>query len=102
MSSGYGNECYMRLHFLSYIIIIINNLVMCEQPPSPVNGSIVYVNGTLEHSQAVYQCNHGLFPPGLHITDCVRDDTTGAGKWSPNPMNVMCRPYPCKSYCVQF
>ena len=74
---------------------------MCEQPQSPVNGSIVYVNGTLENSQAVYQCNDGLFPTGQHITHCVRDDFTGAGKWSPNPMELTCRTDPCELYYVE-
>ena len=61
-----------------------------------MNGSIVYFNGTLEHSQAICQCNDGLIPPGQHITTCVRDETTGGGKWSPNPMNVICRLDSCE------
>lgn len=72
---------------------------MCEPPQHPMNGSIVHFNGTLEHSQAVFQCSDGLFPPDQRVARCIRDITTGRGVWSPNPMDLVCRLDPCEFCC---
>ncbi|XP_054567765.1 membrane cofactor protein isoform X3 [Eptesicus fuscus] len=68
----------------------------CQQVGEPVNGDVVYANGTMEFgAQAHFKCNEGYYLLGPKILHC---ELTGNNvEWSDNPPaceKVLCKPPP--------
>ncbi len=68
--------------------------VTCPVHGAPSVGSVntsgqSYTEGSQE---VTYQCNDGLFPIGVLIATCARDEQNVV--WEPNPSTVVCRTVP--------